>query len=427
MDEGIVHLDSPVEPWSVHLELQLRGALDETRLRDAVGVALDRHPRARARLVTGSWPHRRFEWEITPTPDLDPFAVVDSADDDALARAREDVVSRPLLLEASPPLRLRLVRHPRGDTLLLNLHHAAGDAMAGLVFLQSVARAYAGRPEVVGGAVVAAPSGAGLRRVLRELLEAARPSASIAPDGGRDGPGYALRLVRVDAARTRALRDRAGNGTTVNDLLVAALHLTVDRWNAEHGRPARRVSILVPVNLRPRSRWREGFANVTFMLPVATLPRQRISAAGAVGAVRRRTGAIKEDRLPAAVVGLLRRLEPLPLAARRRIARLAARGRRVPTTLLSNLGRLEHDLDFGPGVGAPVHVWFSPPAKIPLGLAVGAVTVDEELHLAFRVRHPLLGDEALATFAAYYQAALDGLVAADDRRVGRAVRRLRAA
>ncbi|HEV3401988.1 MAG TPA: hypothetical protein VG078_09240, partial [Acidimicrobiales bacterium] len=249
----------------------------------------------------------------------------------------------------------------------------------------------------------------------------------IAPHGGRDAAGYALHLAGVDAARTRALKARAANGTTVNDLLVAALHLTVARWNAEHGSPARRVSVLVPVNLRPRRRWREGFANVTFMLPVATLPRHRRSAAAAADAVRRRTRTIKEERLPAAVAEALDRLGILPLAARRRIARQAAHGQRVPTTLLSNLGRLEHDLDFGPDAGFPAHVWFSPPARMPLGLAVGALTVDEELHLAFRVRHPLLGDEALARFTAYYEAALDDLVAAGDRHGGRAVPRPRAA
>ncbi|HWC11411.1 MAG TPA: hypothetical protein VG455_09335, partial [Acidimicrobiales bacterium] len=287
--------------------------------------------------------------------------------------------------------------------------------------------AYAGRPEAVAEPVDPPPADVGLRPVVWELAQAARPSASIAPDGGDDAPGYGLHLLRVGADRTRALKDGARDGTTVNDLLVAALHLTVGRWNAHHGSPARRVSVLVPVNLRPRPRWRQGFANLTFMVPVATLPRHRASPAAAVDAVRRRTRTIKERRSPAAVAARLPRRQALPVAARRRIARGAADERLMPTALLSNLGPIGHDLDFGPAVGAPVHVWFSPPAKMPLGLAIGAVTVGEELHLVFRVRHPLLGPGARTRFAASFQAALDELVDAGDRGGQRSVDGPRAA
>jgi hypothetical protein len=50
VDEAIVHLDSSSEPWSVHLEVHLRRPIDVVRLRGAVEVAIDRHPRARATL-----------------------------------------------------------------------------------------------------------------------------------------------------------------------------------------------------------------------------------------------------------------------------------------------------------------------------------------------------------------------------------------
>jgi NRPS condensation-like uncharacterized protein len=413
VDEAIVHLDSPSEPWSVHLEVHLRGPIDELRLRRAVEVALDRHPRARARLVSGSRRPQGYEWH-TAGLDLDPFDVVHCQDDRALAAAREELLSRPVPLDASPPLRIRLLHHPAGDVVVLNLHHAAGDGMAALVLLQSVARTYAGRPEAVAAppeepTLVRLPSNR-LRVVAAELQEAFRPSARIAADGGRDAPGYALQLVRLDAAHTRALRAHAREGTTVNDLLLAALHLAVARWNAEHGRPPGRVSVLMPVNLRSPQRWREGFGNHTFMVPVATLPRQRTSMAATVDAVRRRTRSIKKRRAATTVATCLQRLQRLPLAARRWIARQAGSERLMPTTLLSNLGMIEHDLDFGPGVGTPSHVWFSPPAKLPLGLAVGALTSDGELHVAFRVRHPLFGRQALARFADCYASALRSLI-----------------
>lgn len=417
LDEAILHLDSPSEPWSVHVELWLRGRLDEERLRRSLAIALERHPRARARMATASGRHHRYEWRTTAVPDLDPFDVVRGEGDDGLLAAREELQSGPVPLEASPPLRMRLLRHPDGDVLMLNLHHAAGDGMAALALLQSVARAYTGRPEVVAnlprGPFVAPLGGEQLRAVAAELWQAARASARIVPDGGREAPGYAFHLLRLDAARTRALRGRGREGATVNDLLMAALHLAVARWNADHGNPSRRISVLMPVNLRPRRRWGEGFGNFTFMVPVSTLPRDRASAWTAVDAVRRRTRTIKEQHTPAAVVSCLQGLGSLPLPARSWIVRQAGRESLMPTALLSNLGTMQHDLDFGPGAGPPVRAWFSPPAKMPLGLAIGAVTANEELHVTFRVRHPLMGSGALARFAASYLAALDALVDAD--------------
>ncbi|HEX2042811.1 MAG TPA: condensation domain-containing protein [Acidimicrobiales bacterium] len=419
LDEAILYLDSPSEPWSVHLEVQLEGALDETRLRWAVRTALHRHPRAAARLVATSRPGRRPEWHATPTPSLDPFDVIHCEREEDLAAAREELLSRPFSLEASPPLLVRLLRHPGGDNVVLNLHHAAGDGMAALVFLQSVARAYAGRPDavtdLVPNPVVTRPSRRRLATVPAEVLRAARPSARIAPDGGRDAPGYALHFLGLDTSRTRALRETARDGVTVNDLLVAALHLTVAGWNAEHASPCRQLSVLMPVNLRPRRHWREGFGNRTFMVPVVTLPRHRVSPSATVDAVRRRTRRIKEHGTAAAVAGCVRHLQSLPAPARRGIVRLAARERVMPTTLLSNLGVLGHDLDFGPGVGPPTHVWFSPPAKMPLGLALGALTANDQLHVVLRVRRPLLGREALGRLAASYESALDALIGAHNR------------
>jgi NRPS condensation-like uncharacterized protein len=231
LDEAILHLDSPAEPWSVHLEVRYRKALDERRLGEAVKTALDRHPAARAKLATS--PRRPcYEWVASPSPDVDPYDVVHCDGDDELAAAREELLSRPLPLDVSPPLRIRLLRHLDADVVVLNLHHAAGDGMAALVFLQSVARAYAGRPEAVvalprdpRGPEVTRLSRPQLRAVAAEVFEAVLPSARIASDGEREAPGYACHLLALDADRTQALRERSrSDGATVNDLLMAAHH-----------------------------------------------------------------------------------------------------------------------------------------------------------------------------------------------------------
>jgi hypothetical protein len=71
----------------------------------------------------------------------------------------------------------------------------------------------------------------------------------------------------------------------------------------------------------------------------------------------------------------------------------------VDTAVLSNLGRLESVPSMG-DAGAIREVWFSPPGRMPLGLALGAVSVGQELFLTLRYSHALLGADEASDFAA---------------------------
>jgi hypothetical protein len=228
LDEASYHLDSASAPWSVHLEVRVTDSVVEDRLRQAMGVALARHPRARAWLTTDRWD--RVEWGITPGPDVDPLG--------------------------------------------------------------------------------------------------------------------------LDTAQTAALIAKAAAGTTVNDLPLAGLHLALESWNCGHGGAAGRLSVLMPVNLRPKASWREVFGNFTFMVPVVTRPADRAEPTATVEAIRRRTRRIKHQCTPAAAVSLFDVLQHLPLPAKQSIAHLAASQRVIPTAILSNLGCLDEDLDFGPELRA---------------------------------------------------------------------------
>ena len=417
LDEASYHLDSVSEPWSVHLEVRLDGPVDEDRLRHAVRVALARNPRALARATMSRQRRARYEWEITSTPDVDPLDVIVCSDDNALQAARADLQSLTVPLWTSPPLRIRLARHQGGDVVMLNVHHAAGDGIAALCLLRSIARAYAGRSDPVSHTPleeveIPAMSGrwAQLRALVGELRQAAARSGHLVPSGGEDRPGYRLHHVVLDTAQTAALAHKAAAGITVNDLLLAGLHLALDSWNSGHGGACGRLSVLMPVNLRPKSSWYEVFGNFTFMVPVATRPEDRSDPTAIVNAIHRRTRRIKDECTPVAAVKLLDVLQHLPLPAKRSIARLAASQRVIPTAILSNLGRLDEDLDFGPALRAR-EVCFSPPTKMPMGLAVGAVTAGGRLHLVFRYRPPLFSPTNVADFANRYLTALDQLAA----------------
>src|SRR4051794_41787392 len=64
LDELYLHLNRDDEPWSVQLEVQAEGRIDEARLADAIRKAAALHPVARARLSDSRGTDVRYHWEI---------------------------------------------------------------------------------------------------------------------------------------------------------------------------------------------------------------------------------------------------------------------------------------------------------------------------------------------------------------------------
>jgi len=418
IDQAVHLLDTPAEPWGIQLEAGLEGHLDEDRLRAAVRSAVGPHLMARARQLPARRTDRTWSWEIAPDLDLDPVRVVTCPDDAALATARNELYSRQVPLVEAPPFRLVLARRPDGDTLLLNANHAAFDGFGCLRLLQAVARRYAGGPDpetAVGldeardvERHLASPDGAAranrLRLLASKLTDLVRRPSRLAPDGGKVGPGYGLHAVALTEEQSRCLVD---SDATVNDLLVAALTNAVAGWNEEHGQPAGRISILVPVNLRPEN-WRQDVVtNMVLETRILTTPADRRDRRQLLASVAAQAERIKKGA-GGALVEVLGGWTSLPLWSKQPLtALLQLTGNRlVDTALISNLGDLGDPPDFGPGAGRVAGAWFSAPARMPCGLSVGAVTVKGRLHLSFRYRVPQLGTDAARRLADRFVAEL---------------------
>lgn len=425
VDEAVHLLGSEAEPWSIHLEARVSGRLDEARLRAAVATAMARHPMARVRKAASRLWDRGYCWEVTPSLDVDPVLVIDCAGDAELDAARDAAQSFAVPLVELPPLRVRLIHHPGGDVVMLNLNHTATDGFGGVRILRSIARAYAGDPDPVPDVDhpsvrnLQAALGAGhpatrarrTRTLLRKAGDMIAAPARIAAEEGRARPGYGLHQVRLSTQRTAALLEFR-HGGTVNDVLLAALHLAIDGWNTEHGAACRRIGVMLPINLRPPE-WRdEVVGNFSLMGTISTTAAERSGPAATLDAVRARTQAMKRGGTGAALIEVLALSPWVPLWAKQATSPLLwlTGNRLVDTAMLSNLGRMDEPPRFGADAGDTVEVWFSPPCRMPLGLAVGAVTVAARLHLVFRYRHPLMSPGAARRFAASYVAELDRII-----------------
>ena len=425
-DEVVHLLDSPSEAWSIHVEARFAGRLDDNRLQAAVTAALARHPMARARKRPWRWTDHQYEWEIAAVPDVHPLRVVDCPDERTLDAVRDELQSLSVPLVEAPPLRLRLAHGHDGDVLMLNANHAATDGFGAMRLLQSVARAYTDRDDPVPdldllaarnlSAGLAAPDRTTRVRRRLALVEKLRDlpaaPARVARVGSSGRPGYRFQLVSLDEDATSALVDLDHPGT-VNDVLLAALNLAVDRWNSEQAAPCRRVSVLVPANLRPPA-WRsEVVGNFTLLTRLSTTPRQRVTRRGALAAITAQTRRKKRTGMGTALVELLGGSPLLPLWVKSALSPLIrlTGNRLVDTAICSNLGRLDENLSFGPEAGEATAVHFTAPGRMPCGVSVGAVTVGRRLHLAFRYRHAQFDADAAARFTDRYLAELGELVA----------------
>jgi NRPS condensation-like uncharacterized protein len=238
------------------------------------------------------------------------------------------------------------------------------------------------------------------RALRRRAAKRCGPPTRLARDGASGRSGYGFVLEDLSAEETNAVFDRRGEGTTVNDALLAALAVAIRRWNDEHGRRPGRIALSMPVNLRPPA-WRtEVVGNFASYATVSLGAWDSVDPARALTAVAEETRAIKHDGLAGSVVDMLAGTGKLTIAVKRRLPDLIAMTGNVvvDTASLSNLGVLG---------GLPVQAaWFSPPGRMPLGAAFGAVTLDGRLHVTLRYRHALLDAAGARMLVSRYREAL---------------------
>jgi NRPS condensation-like uncharacterized protein len=442
-DELNYYFSSPGEPNNVHLEAWLPGRLNPGRLRAAVTAVLADTPRAAARRrPSGTW-RTRDAWEFAARPDRDPVTEFQWRTVAELDAARARFVSSVPGLDSSPAFQLLLAQGPGWDSLILNAHHALFDGRSSLLLLEQIAARYSAlsgppgtdRRDLTGtgtgpapvihiGQLAPAPAapgpagagrsgtgrfstGRGQGRHAAPRL-AGRRSARIARQHAAGhpatAPGYHLRLLDWPTVPVGAQRPGQPR-VTVNDLLIAVLAETVNRWNS--ARLARPAFIRISMPMDSRSPGQNEMGNLSRLATVTVDPRRTGTLAETVAGQTRLAKAAPGPLVRPGQAAFTRTRLPVPV--KRAVVRLALRWfghLTCDTSLLSNLGICEP-----PAFGSltPARLWFSGPAHMPRGLAVGAVSVGGRLQLCLRYRKALLDEAAGEAFAAEFAAALQAM------------------
>jgi NRPS condensation-like uncharacterized protein len=423
LDELYLHLDRDDEPWTVHVEIRVDGPIERDALEAAVREAAARHPLARAQLASPRRIDLHYAWLIADQLGEINLREVSCRDPDELDRAREALLDQVPSLDRAGPFSLLLAHTADGDVIVLNLHHAAGDGLAALRLLGSIARAYAGEHdplppvdplEVRDVAALAAPGSfkerlergrAGLDYLARGVASPTR----IAPVGATDRPGYGFAFIAFEPTELEQLVTLRHDGATINDVLLGGLATTVNRWNDQHGASGGTVYLMMPINLRPAAWRQEIVGNFASYVSVRVDSGNETTLDAAIEAAAASTRRIKEGGIAGLIIDLFGAPTLLPARVRRRLQDLLPLTGNVlvDTAVLSNLGRIDGVPHLG-DAGSVRELWFSPPGRMPLGASFGAATLNGHLLITLRYRHALLDATAAEQFLTAFKATLAG-------------------
>src|SRR5262249_14259869 len=129
---------------------------------------------------------------------------------------------------------------------------------------------------------------------IERLLEALSLTDRLAPDGGRERPGYGVQTCSLELMPIIRSRIRLAVEASVNDVLLAALHLAIGRWNRSHGAGSDRLSVIVPINVRGAHQEPVLVGNFVAADTVSTWAGERAGTEPTLRGVCRQTRRFKE-------------------------------------------------------------------------------------------------------------------------------------
>ncbi len=425
LDDTFHNIERSHEPWSIHFELKFERNLEPSRLSDSIRYALSHHPIARARKAPSNDGTTQFYWEIPEQPDQLPLTVIKANTETDIVKARDQLISLSVPTSLSPAFLIYLVQHESGDRLMMNINHTVADGMSMYRILSSILRHYAGEPDPVpdfdpttvrdlkklsGTTSIAdfiVRAKVFLKHLAASAIAPARVHAQAANNAGQNRRGYSCVFLTLNAEETRQFMARRVKPATVNDLVLAGMLLSIARWNHQHGAKAKRVSAMMPMNLRPLEWWFEVVGNFSSYVSINLPADQQENLMEATRVVQEQTSHLKAAGAASILIDILDIPKGLPAILKARLRELSPTlGRNlVDSTWVTNLGRLA-DLPVLSDAGRVTEIAFSPPAPEPMNITVGVASLGDTLSLCLRYRKSVLAADSAQNFAELLKATL---------------------
>jgi diacylglycerol O-acyltransferase len=416
-DAAWLHMDRPTNLMVVNGLMWLDGPLDLDRAREIVRERLvERFPRYSQRVVEPPFGLGMPRWRDDPDFDLDlhlhRVALPAPGDTAALQELVGDLMVMPL--DRTKPLwHMYIIEgYGEGTAILSRMHHCIADGIALTRVLLSLTD---DQPD----AGVAAPERVAGRGRMDAVVAPVRMGAHIADAALHEGfalashprselPGFVDRAVtdartlgkllltgsdaktvfkgELGVARKVAWTDRIelddvkaighATGTTVNDVLLAAVSGALHRYMADHGDSAAEIRAMVPFNLRPLDQPLPRELGNRFGLVYLTLPVGDATAAERLADVHDRMDDIKHSPEGAMSYAILGMIGTTPVPVERRLVDVFAP---KTTAVMTNVPGPRQPIYFAGSKVDGILGWVPASGSIGMGVCIfsydGGVTI----------------------------------------------------
>ncbi len=435
-DETWLGISTPIERIYFHMILYAKGEVDPARLDRALVSGIKRHPALRTTLRKGLLKRFRDLREdlghnIVQFRDLtDPQEIAargQTGEEAYYDQVIRDWVNIPFKPEKELPFRvLVLKRRPADYSLVFSFLHYATDALHAFRFLLEVFKDYNGELDST-----PMPEDAIESHKANEILELMRsprmkirhfypkimsslfhrfviglfqPPTRIYHDrSGRSGE-VAFLHRSMNAAELNNLETRLrALSVTLNDLLLAALYKTIEKWNLLHGKKSRKISIMVPVDLGRRFSHHVVSNQLSYVSP-KTWPEDRADPKKLLKKVSLCTARVIRNGNAFSMVYFTYTLTVLTSTAVRIVGLLFIKTRvYVDSTLMTNVGRIllrERLKDGVPRLGDARLVDISglTPVVTCWGLSMVTGIYDGHLNMALTYRPSMFSEQKANEF-----------------------------
>jgi NRPS condensation-like uncharacterized protein len=441
IDKALLCWDSSDQHMTYHAILSIEGEIDAGRLNQALLRALLHHPTLRTNLR--STPFRHFRevqddcdgWGLEVRDLVDLQTSKGSADAQVCAEYEERLsqwINRPPNLEREFPLRALLLRKKKGESsLVLTFHHSAIDGVRAARFVDELISRYNDNDPAESSLSddvrihhrgdelmeLARSERPGRKHFYRQMVSHLLHFVFIYPLShptkifhNRSGSSEAISFCsgKLGPAEFQQMKSKANSvGGTVNDILAAACFISIEKWNAMHGKKSRKISAMVPVDIGPGERQHIASNQISYV-PVSSMPKDRSDSTKLLRSVRGKTAHVLREargktfsivcfayfysRLPLPIMSALGKFILFPLYA--------------DSILLTNVGiiRLGNDGEGEMEKGRSRIVDLTPVAFVlkPMGMSVVISTYNNDLGIHLTYRTSYFSKEEAAQFLDLY-------------------------
>jgi NRPS condensation-like uncharacterized protein len=440
MDKALFALHSKDAPMVIHCVLTSDGAVDPVRLKSALMTVLLRHPTLRSTIHTGLLRQVR---EARSNYGSDMLSVWDLALPQDLAgadrnqigagyeRRLSEWINRPLDPGKELPCRVLLLRRTlREFSLVFTCHHSAADGLHLLRFIREVIQDYNGATEHSSPSRYSLKDGRGdellalaqacrlkvkhfyIKMIAslahRFLLAPLSPNARVCHTSSRRSAEIHFCQGSLNPHELRQIRSRSrSTGATVNDILLAACFRTIEQWNAAHGKPSRKISIMVPVSIsNPMSS--PVTANQVSFVSVSTTQKERAEPEELLRRVMQKTSHMLANGIAFSIVYAVYSCATLSPRIAKSVAQfLMATRIYLDSVLLTNLGLIwpagTTPSEEGKMGNAKINsVVVLPPVVSPMGISLCTGTYHDHLYVALAYKTAGFSKAEARTFLNLY-------------------------